>query len=421
MIPRLVAVTAAAAFALASAVAEANVSTTLMEHIRQSPVVVIAPATIAVTRPPEAEPVAPPLTLERGRLYWVRLTPRDEAAASAQVVEQVAAADPEAAASLRTFAGVVRVLANDGTELVIKPYVRAAKRLRFIPDAQEFVGSLAIGLASLGSAQGSQMLSAPFAFKVFETGQHVSVQQLSPPYALIDIATDAAARPPILHIAANFTDERLAATAPLVPTLRVGLDNQTLEGLGLQTATVTVDAVGGPTVPTGVVSLSAPGAVLDDDRLDLDSHGRAHTRLRGVLAGRITITATASGYDAGATSLGIVWPSYAIIPTLLGSLLGAAIRMSTRPRRDMTATRLAYGLICAAVIGELVFGLYDLVGLLSLLTPLHLDARVAGLVAFGAATVAGWNGIGALMPAEKASDRRSSGTIRVSGPAASCD
>jgi hypothetical protein len=364
----------------------------------------MTPATTAATPPRDAEPVAPPSRLVRGELYRVQLSPDDEAAARARVVEQVAAEDPLAATTVQAFSGALRLLSDDGAELVIKPYVRVAKRLRFLPDARKFVGSLAIGIADLDPTQRSRKLSAPLLFEVLETGQQVSVQQLGPPYALIEISTGAAAHPPIIHIAASFTAEHLAATATFVPTLRVEFDHPTLESLGVQTATVTVAAVGGPTVPSGVVSFSAPGAVLDQDRLDFDSLGRAHTRLRAVLPGRINVAATARGYDAGERSLQIVWPWHATISALLGSLLGAAIRMNARPRRGITAIRLLYGLVGAAVIGQVVFGLYGLLGLLSLLTPLHLAARVADLVACAATTVAGWIAVGVLPGLDAISD-----------------
>jgi hypothetical protein len=406
----LIAVAAAgqAASNPAAAHADLTAAAVLQEHIREAPVFVMKSAAVAAPALTE-EPVPPPAALSPGQLYLVKLAPADEAAARRRVIARVAAEDPDAAASVRVFDGVVRVLSDDGEELDLKPYVRIAKRLRFVPDVQQFLGSLAIGVADLETTRRSATLSAPLFFKVLETGQQVSVDQLSPPYALLDISTGAVARPPTVHVVTNFTAERLATTATFVPTLRVELDHPTLASLGLQTATVTVEAVGGPTVPSGVVSLSAPGAVLDDNRLDFDDHGRASTRLRGALPGRITVAASAEDYDAGAQPLGIVWPWHAIIATLLGSLLGAAIRLSTHVRRGMSAARLAFALAWAALIGEVVFGLYGLVGLLSLLTPLHLDARIADVVAFGAATVAGWISIGVLTPPQELSEGRPPG------------
>lgn len=337
----------------------------------------------------ESGPVAPPAKLARGRLYVVTLPREQEAQAKALVAEQVAAVVPSPGAGIHAFDGVVRQMTESDVEVQLKPYVLVGHALTYVPETKRFTGTVVVGVADLIGSTGSETLSAPLMFEVLESQQRVSLNHLSPPFERFDVSSDATGEPVTVRIASNFSREGVSVTVPIERTLFVEVDNDNLRGLGLQTTRVTVRAVGGDTIPTGTVSLSAPGAFITDSAPSFDSQGLAHTEVRSDSPGKVFVRATATGYRSGESPVTVVWPWQTLVATIFGGVVGGFIRFAPRIRRGMDSLRFLVALASAALTGLLVFALYVLgVKLL----PVRFGVEVGDLFAFAAAGLGGWLG-----------------------------
>lgn len=351
----------------------------------------------AGTSTPPALPVAPPESLARGRLYYVQLDARQEAEAQGLVRERVAMIEPANAAGLKTFEGIVRQVAENDVELQLKPFVVVGRPLSWVAATRSFEGSVVVGVTEVTGSAGPARLSAPLLFEVVESAQRVTLDALSPPFGRFDVSTRATGEPVTLRIASNFSREGVSVTVPVAPTLFVEVDNDRLRGLGMQSTRVTVRAVGSTATPA-TVSLSAPGAFLDQDTIPLDAQGLGHTNLRGDSSGNVVLRATATGYVGAEQPVTVTWPWQTLASTCLGGLIGGFLRLAPGIRRGMRGGRFALGLAVAALTGLVVFAL-QVLGVK--LLPVAFGFQSGDLFAFASGALGGWLGT-ILLPAPPA-------------------
>jgi hypothetical protein len=352
---------------------------------------------------PTAGAEAPPqavATVKKGQLLYVPLEVAQEAQARQLLAEQIAATEPQRQGSLETFQGAVRQLSADDEEVQLKAYVLVGQPLRYVPERKTFEGNIVVGVADLQNQGGPRSLTVPLQFQVLESEaarpDHVSLGETSPPYQRIGVTSSVIGQPVTLHIASNFSLEGVQVSVPVEPTLLVSIDGDDLRAFGMQTAEVTVTAVGGTAPPSGQVTLRAPGAFLvNGSQATFDASGVATAIMRTDRTGTVDVTATASGYTPGADHVTVIWPWPTLVATCLGGLIGGFVRLAPKIRKRMNVTQFIVGLVASVFVGVIVFALY-LVGVKVL--PVTFSVEVGDIFAFAAAGLAGWLGSRALTP-----------------------
>jgi hypothetical protein len=335
----------------------------------------------------------------RGQLLYVRLDPPAEQVAQTLLAEQVAAVDTQSAGTLKSFQGAVRQLAEDHQEVQLKSYVLVGQPLQYDPASKLSVGTVLVGVADLFGEGGPRSLTVPLQFEVLESAlvdpHQVALQVTSPPYQSIRVTSRVIGQPVTLRIASNFSLEGVSVQVPVEPTLIVDVDGDTLRAFGMQTAKITVSAIGGNTKPQGTVSLSAPRAFLPDPAPPaFDEQGIARATMRTDSPGEIVVTAVAAGYSPG-TSLPVkvIWPWPTLVATSAGGFIGGFVRLAGRVRKGMNVGRFIVGLVVSIFVGVIVFALY-VVGVK--LLPVSFSVEIGDVFAFAAASLAGWLGTGVL-------------------------
>lgn len=363
----------------------------------------IAPSAAAAADPAptsaatSADAVVVP-TLTPGQLAYVQLAPSQERAAQRLLGEKVASADPANLESLQSFQGAIRQLAADDQEMQLKSYVLVGQPLQYVAESGQFVGTILIGVADLFGEGAPRVLTVPLQFEVLESAladpQRVALKETSPPYERIRVTSRVIGQPVTIRIASNFSREGVSVSVPVEPTLLVSVDGGNLRGFGMQTARVTVNAIGAADSPRGMVQLSAPGAFLPDTSPPMfDEFGVATATLRTDNTGPVTVTALVAGYAPGSKTINVIWPWPTLLATSIGGFIGGFIRLAGRIRKGMNVAQFALGLLVSIFIGAVVFALY-VVGVK--LLPVTFSVEIGDIFAFAAAALAGWLGTGVL-------------------------
>lgn len=119
-------------------------------------------------------------------------------------------------------------------------------------------------------------------------------------------------------------------------SLRLTVSPETIQGLGLEVARVTVRAAETPGSDGLPVTLSSDRGRLDTDILSVSGNRAASTSIRSVTTGLATVRAEAEGVVPGEASVRFVFPWLFLVAAVAGGITGAAIR---RSRTDEAARR----------------------------------------------------------------------------------
>ena len=341
--------------------------------------------------------VVPTEQLRPGQLLFVPLNLQVETQARQVLEEQIAATEGQSTAEVQTFEGAWRQLSAEGVEMQVKPYVIVGQPLQYRQDSGEFVGTIRVGVADLLGGGVSRALSAPMSFEVLETALAApamfEIAQTSPPSREVTI-TSTVVGTTRLRVKSTHSPDTLEVEVPLEPTLMVSIDADNLRAFGMQTARITVTAVG-DSVPGGRrVTLSAPGAFLTEDTPPtFDEFGTAYATLRTDAARTIVVSASVPGFAAGSDSVDVIVPVFTIGAVTLGGVLGGFLRLGPRIRRRMNVTQFIVGMIISIGVGVLVFALYA-AG--AKVLPVDFSVAVGDTLAFAIAGLAAWFGTRAL-------------------------
>lgn len=300
-------------------------------------------------------------TLRRGVLYHVPLPAAEERETKELATAEVAKLEPPG--SVVTFPGVFRQFAEDDKEVQLKPYALVGQALRFDQAAQEFVGSIRLGVVDLFDGGEGRALSAPVTFEVLEsdlaTPQAVVLDKTSPPHATIQIHARNPSDPLVVRVASRFNQEGVPLTLPLSPTLFIRTDRRAIQGYGLETTKVYISSVGHPAPKGTTVQLqSDPSAHFEHSQIELSGNGTAQATLRSDATGRVRLSATAAGFADGRTDVDFTAPWRTITSSAIGGLIGGLMRMFARARPNTKLKHRLSGLIVSILAGAIVFLLY---------------------------------------------------------------
>ena len=369
---------------------------TLEARVAAAPATIVEPT--AGPSPPPPPPVAVP-ELERGRLYRVDVAPADEKTIAKQLASQPAIQAQGSA--LVTLPGVYRQLASDGTELQLKPFV-IPQKLAFNAQSGLFVGSIKVGVYEIGGPAPAKRLTAPIAFQVLQSDiadpEELEVDHSGLPMSKIKISAAQAAGGLTVDIASPFDPQGVAVMLGLGPSFTLSL-TRSIQGLGLEAATVAVSATNLANPEDQVVQLTVDGtARAEEDQLRLDKHGNASTKLRSVGVGPATVTARLMGFAPVRATTIATLPLLTIAASIVGGIVGGLIRLLPSVQRN-TGRRFWFGLAVAVLVGIVVFGLYA-VGVNVL--PFRPTVQVGAIVVFVVSAMGAFLGSGLLGPGSTA-------------------
>jgi len=293
--------------------------------------------------------------------------------------------------NLITLPGVVRMAAQSGPALQLKPFILVNQPLQQIASG-EFEGELLIGVTDLMDTGVTRQLPTPLLFviagAVRSDPDQVLVDTTAPPFRRVKVIVDAlenqAAR---LRIISVIDRKGTDVSLPLAGELNVDPESGSIEGFGLEATRVHVGTTAVPTPAGRVVTLRVdPSGYLDQGMLPLNASGMAQTVLRSDGVGTARIKATSPELKAATSSIYFRLPVRTLGAAILGGLLGAFVAYTTgaqvRPRRW---TAFAGG----ALFGVLIFVLYA-VGVNVL--PVTPKVTVGAAVVFAVSAIAAWLG-----------------------------
>jgi hypothetical protein len=288
------------------------------------------------------------------------------------------------------FPGILRQVEPSGEEIQLKAFGLSGKKLRFNPARQMYSGTIWLGVTEIVGGRPSRPLVTPVDFEVldaeFAKPAHIRVLRTGSPYTEVELQLAAAIDGGKVTVASNLVPEPIKLDLPVNPSLLVEAGQSAIEGLGLATSEVNVSLVGLAKPKGRVVTLRTTSGYLGATKLQMDENGFASTTIRSDGLGSALITASSPGMAATSTDITYRLPVITFLASIIGGLVGGAIRVGTRPpRRRWSAVRL---LFVAILLGLLVFALYA-VGVNVL--------PVSPSVTVGAALVFAVSGLGAFL------------------------
>jgi hypothetical protein len=283
-------------------------------------------------------------------------------------------------------------IAPDGREIRFRPVIESAGGLA-LRDAGKFQGRIFVGLRDNKDPAASYPLPQPVSLLVSGQADELLPRQFSMdhtnlPFTEITIASNNPTDPTEFTLIAAGTSERATINLPVVrPRLEVVPARSQIQGLGLETSTVSVRAVGLPDPMGRVVTVSADFASVDPTQVFLDAHGVGTTTVRSVSFGQDSIKAQSPPLASAAVPLYFSWPIAFLVTTVLGGVLGVALAHLQSPRRKKNfRTVLIRGVLTGIIVGALyAIGVNVL--------PIHPTATAGEALTFAVAAVAGFVGL----------------------------
>jgi len=337
-----------------------------------------------------ATPASTAIASAAGLARYAPLPQEDAQAVRALLAAQIKSQLPGGVTpEFEAFQGAVMIQAIDASEVTLVPVVYADDPLRFARESGQFEGRIAVGLVELDGAGPAKKLSAPIGFQVFGDGRAepeiAQIDSTSPPYTSIKIASPDPRDAVELRVVSNVSAEPVSLHLP-VERARLALSAKpNLQGWGLESTEVTVQASDGSASRGEVVVLSASRGSLSGSRVELGSDGTASVKFRSESTGTALLDATNPRLRPAKVEIAFEFPTRFLLAGFLGGLAGGLLRRGLK--RSRSPRRLALELLLGVICGALVFGLFVLgVNVLGLPLPRDggevLVAVIASLGAF---------------------------------------
>ena len=251
----------------------------------------------------------------------------------------------------------------------------------YMPRSQRFEGRLLVGIVDAHDPTATRTLPQPIAVQVTGQADQITPQNLditssNVPFHPVELV----AASPGNTVAVNFrfsasADPTQTSLDVLRPRLSISASPGQIDGLGLQSATITVRAEGFENPDGSIVTLDAPQGGLDSTSITLNSAGTGTTSIRSIGIGKSTVTAKLPPAADQQTVVMFQTPWVFLICALSGGLIGAFIRMLT----GGGAKKVGVTALLGVLIGILVAVAYA-VGVN--LTPIHPTATVGQALVF---------------------------------------
>jgi hypothetical protein len=280
-----------------------------------------------------------------------------------------------------------------GQEIHFRPVIESAGGLSLAPGANGYQGRIFVGLRDNANSAAAYALPQPVSLLVGGQADELMPRQFTIdhtnlPFVEVLVASQDPPDPVEFNLIAAGTTERATISIPVVrPRLDVIPGRSRIQGLGLETATVSVRAVG-LTDPEGrVVTVTSDFASVDPVEVRLDGAGVGTTTVRSVSLGSALLNAASPPLAPASTSISFSWPVAFLVASIAGGLLGSALANFKKSGRKKA---LQVVLLRGILTGILMAALYAIgVNLL----PIQPTATAGEVLVFAVAAVGGFIGL----------------------------
>lgn len=227
-----------------------------------------------------------------------------------------------------------------------------------------YTGDVFVGVLNRQNRAASRPLGAPVhvllggLVDAIEPAGGVEIRHTNQPFTRVAIRARPTDERVLLTARASFASDGADVPIPVVrPRLMLHVSPPEIQGLGLETATVTVRAEGHPN-PEGIAVTfdTTAGRMEPADTVLLNAQGVATASLRATALGSAMVGASAAGFRAAdQRPVTFGWPVWFIGSGIVGGLVGAFLRH--QPRRG-TKTGLQSPLVKGTLRGLVVAALF---------------------------------------------------------------
>jgi len=281
----------------------------------------------------------------------------------------------------------------DGQEMRFRPIIESVGGLSLSGDTNRFQGRIYVGLRDNKNPDAAYALPQPVSLLVGGQAEELQPRQLTIdhtnlPFAEVTIASQDPPDPIGFSLIAAGTSERAIVSLPIVrPRLTVLPGRARIQGLGLETAVISVRAVG-LTNPGGrIVTVTSDVASVDPVEVRLDQQGVGTTSVRSVSVGQATINAVSPPLAPGKETIRFSWPVAYFLASVVGGLAGASLAWAQKKGKKKKFQTVV---IRGTLTGIIVVALYA-VGVNVL--PIQPTATAGEVLAFAVAAAGGFVGL----------------------------
>jgi hypothetical protein len=281
----------------------------------------------------------------------------------------------------------------DGQEIRFRPIIESAGGLSLSGSTSRFQGRIYVGLRDNKNPDAVYPLPQPVSLLVGGQADELQPRQLTIdhtnlPFAEVTIASQDPPDPIAFSLIAAGTSERATVSLPIVrPRLTVVAGRSRIQGFGLETAVISVGAVG-LTNPEGrIVTVTSDVASVDPVEVRLDQQGVGTTSVRSASVGEASLNAVSPPLAPAKETIRFSWPVAYFVASVLGGLAGAGLAWAqTKGKKKKLQTVLIRGVLT----GVIVVALYA-VGVNVL--PIQPTATAGEVLAFALAAAGGFVGL----------------------------
>jgi hypothetical protein len=306
----------------------------------------------------------------------------------------------------------VRFLSLDsasGAMMALKPWFDDGGGLRFDSRRNAYVGTIRMGLRDTLNATRPRQLSPAVRFSIMASADSVTPERIEITETNVFVTSarvSTTRREDAMRVTVwpDFSDRGVDLWIPFRrDTLVVRVDRPRVDGLGLESAMVTVAVPPGALAPEDSVAvmLQATRGSFDAQTVYPKGNTPATAKLRSDGIGALTVTASAPALDAGVASMEFTIPMGLLTGGLIGALMGSGL-ITLRERRR-ASTRNLGAVIGSGLLAGMVVAVIIAIGVMKL-PGLDLPSGSGSLVALLAGVVGGYigpKGLEGLIPALK--------------------
>ena len=232
----------------------------------------------------------------------------------------------------------IRLVGADeaGQRVTLKPVVEvAAGGLRIRPGTPLFTGEIQLGIEDEERPTESHSLGRSIRMLISAEADstvpnRVAINHTNLPFTSVRIVALQPGDSVRVRIRSDFDPEGIDILVPVVrPQLSLRVTPQSIQGLGLETAALTVRALGMSQPESVVVSLTSDRGRLEPTLVALSSSGTGSALIRSSGIGTARIDGEADPMLPDTVSVEFVFPWAFGIAALLGGLIGGVIRYLT--------------------------------------------------------------------------------------------
>jgi hypothetical protein len=281
----------------------------------------------------------------------------------------------------------------DGQEIRFRPIIESVGGLSLSGSTNRFQGRIYVGLRDNKNPDAAYPLSQPISLLVGGQAEELQPRQLTIdhtnlPFAEVSIASQDPPDPIDFSLIAAGTSERAMVSLPIIrPRLSVLPGRSRIQGLGLETAVISVRAVGLMNPEGRIVTVTSDVASVDPVEVRLDQQGVGTTSVRSVSVGEASINAVSPPLAPAKETIHFSWPIAYFLASVVGGLAGASLAWAQKKGKKKKFQTV---LIRGTLTGIIVVALYA-VGVNVL--PIQPTATAGEVLAFAVAAAGGFVGL----------------------------